>query len=93
MKIEFDFKIADDDEFTVEELTNKIGVGKWQVLAVCSIILGLLAENVAIQSQPFLSTRLYVEMDLTPETEGGLRTFSRQEHLRTETYRQFLLIE
>ena len=47
-KLEFDLKIADDDKFTVEELTNEIGVGKWHILAVCSVMLSILAENTAI---------------------------------------------
>ena len=59
-------------EFTVEELINKIGVGKWQILFVSVLALNNLSENVAIQCQPYLSARLYVDMELTPHLQGIL---------------------
>ena len=61
-----------EQECTSTQIISHIGFGKSQVVMMTVLFFAWFAEHSEINLMPILSTRLYVEMDLTPELESAL---------------------
>ena len=59
-------------EYKPSELISQIGFGKAQLIAMGVVGVAFVSGFCAVQLQPFLSARLYVEMQLTPNQESLL---------------------
>ena len=62
--------------FTTKEVIDYLGFGKAQVISCSILALSFIGGFGAIQLQPFLSARLYVEMQLSPFSEALLGLIS-----------------
>ena len=65
-----------DHAFTTREIIDHLGFGKAQILTCSILSLSYIGGFSAIQLQPFLSARLYVEMQLSPYVEALLGSLS-----------------
>ena len=54
------------------EIINYLGFGKAQVVSCLFISLAFMGTNSYLESQPFLNSRLYIEMQLSPSREAVL---------------------
>ena len=59
---------------TTSDVINFIGFGKYQIIILFVMFMGFCCEHALLDMIPVLSTRLYVELDLTPELESTLGT-------------------
>ena len=65
-----------EEEYKPNEIISILGFGTAQVIACIVVGLAFVSGFCAVQLQPFLSARLYVEMQLTPTQESILSAVS-----------------